>query len=275
MVIFRLPNDDKEQDRLDLMHHIFRMILNKKLHAAPLHNPERILDLGTGTGIWAIEMADEYPDAQIIANDLSAIQPKKVPPNVTFEVDDCESLWPYSKPFDFVHARTLTGAIQDWPALYKQAFANLKPGGWMEATDRRVPFNHYSCVITNHKHSTLFHRAVEMVGRMPDVAQLHKGMMIDAGFVNVQERIIHIPQNTWPEDKNQKVLGAYLMYSIIDAIPSYGIAALTRILGMPRVEAEVLIAAAKNEVQDTRNRFYSIAHIVIGQRPEENTGHGF
>ena len=34
----------------------------------------------------------EYPDAQIIANDLSAIQPKKVPPNVTFEVDDCESM---------------------------------------------------------------------------------------------------------------------------------------------------------------------------------------
>ena len=60
------------------------------------------------------------------------------------------------------------------------------------------------------------------------------------------------------------------MYSIIDAIPSYGIAALTRILGMPRIEAEVLIAAAKNEVQDTSNRYYSIAHFVIGQRPEEN-----
>ena len=64
------------------------------------------------------------------------------------------------------------------------------------------------------------------------------------------------------------------MYSILDAIPSYGIAALTRILGMPRVEAEVLIAAAKIEVQDTNNRFYSIAHFVIGQRPEENHGVG-
>jgi methylase of polypeptide subunit release factors len=31
------------------------MLLQGKLHLAPLDNPQEVLDLGTGTGIWAIE----------------------------------------------------------------------------------------------------------------------------------------------------------------------------------------------------------------------------
>jgi methylase of polypeptide subunit release factors len=38
----------------------------------PLHN---VLDFATGTGIWAIEFADEYPGANVIGTDLSPIQP--------------------------------------------------------------------------------------------------------------------------------------------------------------------------------------------------------
>lgn len=33
--------------------------MDGKLHNAPLKNPQRILDLGTGTGIWAIEMGEQ------------------------------------------------------------------------------------------------------------------------------------------------------------------------------------------------------------------------
>jgi hypothetical protein len=52
------------------MHHeVFRLIL-EGLHRAPVHNPGRILDIGTGTGIWAIEMADKYPEAEVIGMDL-------------------------------------------------------------------------------------------------------------------------------------------------------------------------------------------------------------
>lgn len=50
-----------------------------------------MLDLGTGTGIWAIDVADEFPNTEVVANDLSPIQPPNVPVNVRFEVDDVES----------------------------------------------------------------------------------------------------------------------------------------------------------------------------------------
>ena len=51
------PNDEKEMDRLDIMHKMTEVALGGKLHLAPImKRPRRILDLGTGTGIWAVEM---------------------------------------------------------------------------------------------------------------------------------------------------------------------------------------------------------------------------
>lgn len=70
-----MPNDESELDRLDLTHNMIRITMGEKLHIAPIEKPKKILDIGAGTGIWAIEMADQYPDAEIIGTDLSATQP--------------------------------------------------------------------------------------------------------------------------------------------------------------------------------------------------------
>ena len=71
-----MPNDESELDRLDLTHNMLKISMNMKLFDAKLpENPRRILDIGTGTGVWAIEMADEYPEARIIGTDLSPTQP--------------------------------------------------------------------------------------------------------------------------------------------------------------------------------------------------------
>ncbi|CZR62967.1 uncharacterized protein PAC_12864 [Phialocephala subalpina] len=69
------PNDEEEQERLDLQHHLFVMTMNNKLHLAPITNPQNVLDIATGTGIWAIEFAQEYPSASVLGTDLSPIQP--------------------------------------------------------------------------------------------------------------------------------------------------------------------------------------------------------
>lgn len=53
------PNDEEEQDRMDLAHHIYSLIADGKLHHAPIgKGSQRVLDLGTGTGIWAIDFAE-------------------------------------------------------------------------------------------------------------------------------------------------------------------------------------------------------------------------
>jgi hypothetical protein len=52
---YNFPNDDAEQDRED-MKHAMMVMLCQQLHFAPIgDNPQNILDMGTGTGIWAIE----------------------------------------------------------------------------------------------------------------------------------------------------------------------------------------------------------------------------
>jgi len=128
-----MPNDEKEQDRLDFMHHIFNMCLNGNLQLAPIgDNPQRVLDVGTGTGIWAIDFADAYPSAEVIGVDLSPIQPQWLPPNLQFNVDDAEAEWIYPQPFDFIKMRAMGGAIADWPRLLQQAYLYTKPGGWVE-----------------------------------------------------------------------------------------------------------------------------------------------
>lgn len=70
-----MPNDESEQDRLDLSHQMFKITTGDKLYLAPIAKPARILDVGTGTGIWAIEMGDEFPDSDILGTDLSPTQP--------------------------------------------------------------------------------------------------------------------------------------------------------------------------------------------------------
>ena len=86
----------------------------------------------TGTGIWAIDFADEHPSAEVIGTDLSPIQPSWVPPNLKFVIDDAEYDWVDSSKFDFIHLRTLGGSIKDIPRLLQQAYQNLAAGGWIE-----------------------------------------------------------------------------------------------------------------------------------------------
>lgn len=63
------------------------IVYDNKPHLAPIGlTPQRILDLGTGSGIWCIEMGDLYPSAEVTGVDLSANMPNWVPPNVHFEV---------------------------------------------------------------------------------------------------------------------------------------------------------------------------------------------
>jgi methylase of polypeptide subunit release factors len=46
------------------------------------------VDIGCGSGAWCIEVADEFPEANVCGMDLSPIQPNDVPDNCDFIVGD-------------------------------------------------------------------------------------------------------------------------------------------------------------------------------------------
>lgn len=194
-----MPNDEREQDRLDLKHHVFKLVLGGHLFRAPIApNPQRILDIGTGTGIWAIDVADEFPSAEVIGTDLSPIQPTWVAPNCSFIVDNAEATWPYvpAASFDLIHWRVLAGSIQDWPALYREAYKHVKPGGWIEAQEHETQVAsddgtaEEATELRNWLDSVV--EASEKFGKTLNVAKKQKQWMIDAGFVDVKDDIYKV-----------------------------------------------------------------------------------
>jgi SAM-dependent methyltransferase len=195
-----LPNDEAEQERLDFHHHLFRLIIGGKLFQAPIDSkPQRVLDFATGTGIWAIDFADEFPSALVIGTDLSPIQPNVVPPNCVFYVDDVESEWTFrqDEAFDFIHGRAIGGSIANFEMLYRQIYDNLNPGGWVEIQEYESSFYSdddpsLSKSPNCKKWSGLCNDASEKTGRAFAIAHEQKQKLIDAGFEDVHDNIYKV-----------------------------------------------------------------------------------
>ncbi|KAJ9665692.1 hypothetical protein H2201_004176 [Coniosporium apollinis] len=254
---YYLPNDEDENDRLDLFHHCLTLRCEGKLHYAPIgDNSQRILDLGTGTGIWAIEMADTYPSADVLGNDLSPIQPSLVPPNVRFEVDDIENEWVFSAPFDYIHARYLAGSLKDWPRLLQQAYRFTKPGGWVEFQDFDMRFYTTSgefrpgCAMD--QWSTEIITGIKSFGLEPEPGPLLEGWVKDAGFENVSHKLLPIPVGTWPKNKKLKEIGAFDLVQFLDGLEGLSLRILTTVRRWSPEEVQALLMDVRKELRDPR-----------------------
>ena len=66
--------------------------------------------------------AEDYPSAEVTGLDLSPIQPDRVPPNLTFLVDDIEDEWLNGDNFDLVHLRHVMPYLKAPDKVVKEAF---------------------------------------------------------------------------------------------------------------------------------------------------------
>ncbi|KAF9346904.1 hypothetical protein BGX34_003545 [Mortierella sp. NVP85] len=137
---YMLPNDLTESDRLDAQHYLVRFVF-KGNYNVPLdpHAHLKILDVATGTGVWALEMAHEFPKAQVYGVDISAIFPATIKPsNCHFQLCNILDGLPFpDNYFDFIYQRLLVYALT--PAQRKQVNAELlrvlKPEGYLQLVE--------------------------------------------------------------------------------------------------------------------------------------------
>ncbi|KAF8245880.1 S-adenosyl-L-methionine-dependent methyltransferase [Wilcoxina mikolae CBS 423.85] len=258
-----LPTDEAEQDRLDLHHEIFLRLMGGRLFDAPIRNePQRVLDIGTGTGIWCIDMADQYPMAEVIGTDITPIQPQWVPPNCRFELDDMETEWTY-KPdtFDFIHARNIAPSVSNWKGLMGELFRCTTPGGYVELCEvgGKLHSDDGSLVDENPLNISveLTKGAMEMIGRSFPVVGTLKKRLEDAGFIDVKETFYKQPFGQWPKDPTMKHTGAMALMMLETGIEAYALAALTRILQMDPEDAAQKIKDALHSAKDRRVHCYN------------------
>ncbi|KAL1989555.1 hypothetical protein VTN49DRAFT_6752 [Thermomyces lanuginosus] len=270
---YLLPNDESESDRLDMFHELCLQLLHQKLYLAPIKNPQRVIDLATGTGIWAIDFADQHPQAEVIGCDLSPTQPSLVPPNVKFLVDDIESEWAYeSNPFDFIHARYLAISIKDFGKLIKECYRSVKPGGWVEFQD----WDGYPVSPDDSLKGTSLQRYYDEIYSAFEGAgyEVRPGPKLEqwfkeAGFVNVHVEQFVIPYGVWPKDHHLKNVGAWNQaQSETNGFEAAAMAPLTRFKNWTKEEVVVLASKARADGRNRKIHMMFNFYVVYGQRPE-------
>ncbi|KDN62706.1 hypothetical protein CSUB01_08512 [Colletotrichum sublineola] len=209
------PNDRPQGDAMELYHDLFCAVFNGKLCFAQFpKNTQKILDVGTGTGAWAIEVGDSQPQSVVIGIDMSPIQPEYVPSNV--QIDDLNESWTFSdNSLDYVHMRFLAGSVRNWKFTMKEAYRCLRTGGILESSEPSFVIESDDGTVDEHsawnQWPRIFDKYGKQTGQTFSVVQhgIQKGAIEEAGFSNVEEFNCKIPIGSWPEDREQRQLGQY------------------------------------------------------------------
>jgi len=251
---YPLPNDAQEQDRLDFQHNFMLILLEGRLQLAPIReNPQNVLDVGTGTGIWAIEFASRYPSASVIGTDLSPIQPWFVPPNCQFEIDDAEDEWLYSEEFDFIHMRGMIACFSDPRSVIERAYNHCAPGGYLEMQDGMFPLHCHDDSLEGTALDVWAKACVEAgakIGRPWNNAPNYKRWMEELGFEEVNEKIFEIPTSTWPRGKKAKELGIWFHANMMDGLGASKVL-LTKAMAWTPERVELLLMDVRKDLKNT------------------------
>ncbi|KAK1658482.1 methyltransferase domain-containing protein [Colletotrichum godetiae] len=277
---YAAPNDERENNRLDLQHNLFIRTFDDRLGIAPPNDRHakvgRALDVGTGSGIWAIDFGDEHPEAEVIGVDLSAVQPLFVPPNVRFEIDDIEEPWLFSQPFDYIHSRMMTGSISNWKRFLQSCFDNLNPGGYLELNDiDAVPVSDDGTLTEDTslmKSVRLCCEAIAKLGVPYEEFGRFEGLLKEIGFEDVHIERFKWPTNSWPKDQKHKEIGVWNYENFAPNWEGFLMAPLTRGLDWTKEEVMVLAMEARKDFANRNIHAYYNIWTIYGRKPLPTKG---
>ncbi|KAI0473770.1 methyltransferase LaeA [Xylariaceae sp. FL0804] len=287
---YLFPLDELELDKLDIFHKILLIVRQEQLHTRELPPNPRILDLGTGSGIWAIHMAEQlfgrglydakdYPPPEsglpqgpprIFGWDLTTSQPLRIPPAVKFEQRDLERDWSGVEPdsFDLIHIRMLAGGVESWRKVYEEVFRHLKPGtGVLEHVEidfrpqcegEQIPMHRTRLAEWTYELHEAMRRNGTPLEPLADTAKLLESL----GFVDINHVQVRLPLNpAWPEDEFEREIGKWFNLGMNQAINGMTMAPLCRRNGWRKEQVLDLLEDVKKDIYNWHLRGYCVLHI--------------
>ncbi|RSM01311.1 hypothetical protein CEP52_008577 [Fusarium oligoseptatum] len=279
-----VSNDEQSNAALDINHHVMTLMYGGKLYKAPLKKDIqasgqcKFIHIYNSSSVSSLpphsDFADEFPSTKVIGTDISAIQPSWIPPNLEFQIDDCTQEWTFQEnSLDFVHMRFLVGSIVDWPALYKQAYRCLKPGGLIESHEASPSIGNDdgSVVPTSAmgQWGQIFFEGGRRLKRPFSILEdkLQTEGMKEAGFVNMEEEEIKVPIGGWPTDLKLKQAGQYFQAAILQDIEGT-LMFIADLLGWSKAEVDVFGEHYRREIKSNKIHGYFLQKVVWAQKPE-------
>ncbi|ORE07014.1 S-adenosyl-L-methionine-dependent methyltransferase [Rhizopus microsporus var. microsporus] len=133
-----LPKDDDEQMRLTEQHYAFKSLYGG--NPCILKKGITVLDAGCGSGVWIMDMVQDYPSCTYHGCDIVDAIHKNVNVNqFTFILGNVVKGLPYEDDtFDFVHMRFFILALreeEEWPAAISEIIRVTKPGGMIQMSE--------------------------------------------------------------------------------------------------------------------------------------------
>jgi cyclopropane fatty-acyl-phospholipid synthase-like methyltransferase len=206
-----------EHERLELQSAAIDHMMHDTPCHAPLHNPKRILEVGSGTGAMTRQLAAKYPSAEVISNDLSPLPNQEtLPENASFIQGDfltlaTDSALLATESFDYVFSRMLVYGMSDWPAYISQAKSLVSTGGFLELQELDTSTFWGADQNALPKSPGMSEMASVFASRGLDVAVAPKlgGYVRDAGFVDVQVKEFRWSYGTWREHPETEMMAKF------------------------------------------------------------------
>ncbi|KAL7964442.1 S-adenosyl-L-methionine-dependent methyltransferase [Trichoderma sp. SZMC 28014] len=254
--------------QVDYQHNIMLHILGGRLGQAPVGSQAQVLDVATGTGIWAMQYAQQHPESTVLGVDLSIAKPQELlPDNCQFQQLDAENgEWPPTQ-FDYIHFAHVISCFDDTKAVMKNAFDHMQPGGWIELHDPEVR----AIANDDSVKGTALEEWIELivkggrvVGRDLLKSAHYEAWLNETGFVNVQDAKFQLPINEWPENPNLKKVGAIYKHNFLQLVES--LAKFLTLAGLSNAEAEDLKERVRRDIHNTRIRAALPLHVTYAQK---------
>ncbi|KZO98999.1 S-adenosyl-L-methionine-dependent methyltransferase [Calocera viscosa TUFC12733] len=258
--------DSGEAKRLNAQHYgIKTYFAGNNAGAKWPDNPKRILEISVGSGTWAREVAEQFPDAEVIGVDISEPKLEKRPPNFRFKLLNLiKDPWPFEPDtFDIVHCRFLTMHIPGFKFLLDNAIKATAPGGILmfEDLELRLKSDKKPLPSPVALFDAVFRTFTTSAG-IDDLAGSKFASIITASgkFSETHETVVPAPMGTWTDDKKLHSIGLGMQTGFVAASRS----SHPRLaqFGFSRETIEELVAQALNN----ENRLYMDVYFVWARK---------